>query len=38
MTGRAESTVHVWRSAGDNRTIPAQTLELLEFKLAGRKA
>lgn len=36
MTGRSESTVHIWRSSGENRVIPQQTLELLELKLAGR--
>jgi DNA-binding Xre family transcriptional regulator len=36
MVGRSEATVFVWRSAGDHRVIPANTLELLELKLAGR--
>lgn len=39
LLGRKRMTVRIWRAAGANkvRTIPANELQLLEFKLAKKR-
>lgn len=34
---RANGTVRIWRTENDSRVIPAEVLELLEFKLGSHK-